>query len=99
MSCIFRRLKLLAGNCKLILMAATQLNETNQDKTIKRLLRHRGSREYFKEGGWTSDPGEADSFADVVEVAETCARYGLNDVELAVRYQAAACDLFCTPIR
>jgi len=80
-------------------MAAKPLNQTSQDKTIKRFLRHRSSREYFKEGGWTSDPGQADSFMDVVEVAETCARYGLNDVELAVRYETAGCDLFCTPIR
>ena len=70
-----------------------------EDLTIKRVLRHRSSREYFKNGGWTSDPGEADSFADVVEVAQTCARYGLSDVELALRYGSAVEDLFCTPIR
>jgi hypothetical protein len=73
--------------------------ETRPDKTIKRFLRHRGSREYFKHGGWTSDPQDADSFSDVVEVAQACARYGLNDVELALRYTSGGHDLFCTDIR
>jgi hypothetical protein len=79
-------------------MSARTLHE-DADSTIKRLLRHRASREYFKDGGWTSDPQEADSFSDVVEVAQTCARYGLKDVELALRYPSAAHDVFCTPIR
>jgi hypothetical protein len=79
-------------------MSAKTLQST-QDRTIKRILRHRSSREYFKQGGWTSDPEEADSFSDVVEVARTCARYGLSDVELALRYSAAGDDLFCTAIR
>jgi len=69
------------------------------DQTIQRVLRHRSSREYFKNGGWTSDPQDADNFADVVEVAEACARYGLIDVELALRYPSASTDLFCTRIR
>ncbi len=73
--------------------------ESTPDRTIKRFLRHRSSREYFKSGGWTSDPEQADSFSDVVEVAQTCARYGLSDVELALRYASGGHDLFCTPIR
>ncbi len=79
-------------------MPAKMLPST-EDRTVKRFLRHRSSREYFKKGGWTSDPAEADNFVDVVEVAETCARYGLSDVELALRYASAGHDLFCTPIR
>jgi len=67
--------------------------------TIKRVLRHRASREYFKAGGWTKNPADADDFSDVVEVAETCARYGLIDVELALRYNSASHDIFCTRIR
>jgi len=73
--------------------------ESTQDRTIKRILRHRSSREYFKQGGWTRDPEQADSFSDVVEVAQTCARYGLSDVELALRYSSGGHDLFCTSIR
>ncbi len=68
-------------------------------RSITRLLRHRGSNEYFKHGSWTADPAEADTFSDAVEAAEACIRYGLNDVELALRYGAAGCDVFCTPIR
>lgn len=80
-------------------MSAKDFNGTLQDRTIKRLLRHRQSREYFKHGGWTSNPEEADTFADVVEAAQICAQYNLNNVELALRYQAGASDIFCTPIR
>ncbi len=70
-----------------------------EDKPIRRLLRRRDSLEYFQEGGWTSNPSQATTFGDVVEVAEVCARYGLKDVELALRFDMAAEDLFSTPIR
>lgn len=73
--------------------------QTSEDRTIKRLLRHQTSREYFKNGTWTNNPAEADSFSDVVEAAETCARYGLSDVEVALRYEMASHDVFCTKIR
>ena len=80
-------------------MSAKRLNGAVADKGIKRFLRHRSSLEYFKAGGWTINPEEADSFSDIVEAAQTCARYGLNDVELALRYEARASDVFCTPLR
>ncbi len=80
-------------------MSAKTLEPTLPERSIKRFLRHKASREYFKEGSWTSNPDEASSFSDVVEVAETCARYGLSDVELAVRYEFANTDVFCTSLR
>ncbi len=80
-------------------MSAKDYNKTLQDRTIKRFLRHRKSREYFKRGAWTANPEEADTFADVVEAAEVCAQYNLSDVELALRYRTGAADIFCTPIR
>jgi len=80
-------------------MSAKVLNGFTQEQTVKRLLRHTGSQEYFKDGGWTDNPDEAESFSDVVEAAEACARYGLTGVELAVRLDAQASDVFCTPIR
>ncbi len=86
------------SNHQLSVMSAKTLQST-EDRTVKRFLRHRSSREYFKHGSWTSDPAEADSFSDVVEVAETCAKYGLSDVELTLRYGSAGHDLFCTTIR
>ncbi len=79
-------------------MSARILSSPGQEITIKRLVRHRQSHEYFKRGGWTTDPTQADTFSDSVEAAQACARYGLKDVELALRYDAAACDVFCTPI-
>ena len=80
-------------------MVAKKLDESLREQGIKRVLRHRESKAYFKDGGWTQSAEEADSFSDVVQIAETCVRYGLNDVELALRYEAASCDVFCTPIR
>ncbi|PWU18589.1 MAG: hypothetical protein C5B50_08720 [Verrucomicrobia bacterium] len=66
---------------------------------MKRLLRHRASREYFKSGAWTRNPHEAETFSDIVEAAQVCARYGLSDVELALRLDPGAEDVFCTPLR
>ena len=80
-------------------MSAKRLNGEITDTTMKRFLRRRSSREYFKAGGWTINPEEADSFCDIVQAAETCARYGLSDVELALRHEPKASDVFCTPLR
>jgi hypothetical protein len=80
-------------------MSAKVLNGSTSEKTIKRFLRHRESLAYFKEGGWTANPQEAKSFSDVVEAAKACAEYGLEDVDLALRYEAGEADVFCTRIR
>ena len=79
-------------------MAAKRMQDKARQTTIRRVLRRKSSREYYKDGGWTSNPDEAKSFNDVVEVAETCARHRLNDVELALRVHPQAADVFCTPI-
>jgi hypothetical protein len=79
-------------------MSAKMVNECGGEKAIKRVLRRSGSREYFKDGEWTDNPEEANSFSDAVEVAEICARYGLTDVELAIRFDAGAGEFFCTAI-
>jgi hypothetical protein len=75
------------------------LGETVQERSIKRFIRSKESREYFKNGEWTSNPDEANSFSDVVEAAEICARYGLNNVEVALRFDSCKSDVFCTNIR
>ena len=80
-------------------MSAKRLNGEMTETSMKRFLRRRSSREYFKSGGWTHNPEEADSFSDIVEAAETCARYGLRDVELALRHEPRTSDVFCTPLR
>jgi hypothetical protein len=78
---------------------ANTLSYGVEEKPIKRLLRRLDTQEYFKDDGWTRNPEEARAFVDVVEAAQTCARLGLNDVELTLRVGAAASDVFCTPIR
>ena len=79
---------------------AKTLNVITQEKRVRRLLRRRETQEYFKDDGWTRNPAEAKSFVDVVEVAEACAKFRLEDVELALRAEhSEASDLFCTPMR
>jgi len=80
-------------------MTAKKISGSIEQIPVKRLLRRMSSRDYFTPGGWTTRPEEAHSFSDVVEAVETCARYGLNGVELALRYESGSCDLFCTPLR
>ena len=80
-------------------MSAKVLGTCTAWQPIKRFLRHRESLAYFKDGGWTDNPREARSFSDVVEAAEACAEYGLEDVELALRYESGDGDVFCTRIR
>ena len=74
-------------------------NGNGHRQDIKRVLRRKNSKEYFKDGGWTRNPKEASGFSDVVEAAQICIRYGLSNVELALRFESSACDVFCTPIR
>lgn len=81
-------------------MAARKAHNGNGNgEHIKRVLRRKNSKEYFKDGSWTRNPKEANGFSDVVEVVQICTRYGLNDVELALQFESSACDVFCTSIR
>jgi hypothetical protein len=80
-------------------MPAKTFNGSVPDQGVKRLLRHRESKAYFRQGNWTRNVEEADRFEDVVQVAEACVRYGLNNVELALRFESGNCDVFCTAIR
>ena len=75
-----------------------QLNTETQAQAVKRLLRRNGSSEFFKEDGWTNNPDEAKTYCDVLEAADACARHRLSNMELALRIEPRACDLFCTPI-
>ena len=79
---------------------AKTLDVSIDEKRILRLLRRRETQEYFTDGGWTRNPAEAKTFSDVVEVAEACAKFRLEDVELTLRVgHSEASDLFCTPMR
>jgi hypothetical protein len=72
---------------------------TREEREIKKLLRRIDSQEYFNEGAWTADPSQAQAFEDVVQAAEACARYGLMDVELALKFDAKDPDVFSVVIR
>ena len=80
-------------------MTAKKANGSVEQVPVRRVLRRTASRDYFKMDGWTKLPEEAHNFSDVVEVVETCTRYQLSNVELALQYETGSCDLFCTPIR
>ncbi len=75
------------------------MNGNIEDKTIKRLVRHRLTRRYLTEHGWTDSPDNAKVFSDALDAAQACARRGLLDVELALLVGPGTCDLFSTPLR
>ena len=77
----------------------TRFERGDKVKPVKRLLRSCATQEYFKDDGWTRNPDEAREFCDSVEAAETCARHGLNGVELILSYNGGATEVFCTPMR
>jgi hypothetical protein len=84
---------------QLKILMTKMCKESGQKAMAARLLRHRETRRYFRDEGWTESPDEAKVFFDVVEAAETCVEHGLKDVELTVRVRAESCDLFCTEFR
>ena len=69
------------------------------DSQATRLLRHQHTLAYFKDGGWTRDPKEADRFSDVLEAAETCVKHGLVDVDLILQMNGGDSNHFSTPAR
>ena len=67
--------------------------------SVRRLIRRRGSSEFYKFGGWTRNAHEAENFSDILQAAKTCANEGLENVELVLRVSPGACDIFCTGMR
>ncbi len=68
-------------------------------KTATRILRHKATRAYFAQNGWTQDPREARNFPDVLDAARACVENELIDVELVVRLQPDSSDVFRTWLR
>jgi hypothetical protein len=62
-------------------------------KSTRRLVRHRRLGTYFRDGGWTGNLEEARSFSTIEEVAETCRRHQLKEVELVLRFDAGIPEL------
>ncbi len=79
-------------------MSATYVSSFCHPNSVRRLLRHKISQEYFRDGRWLNDPREATSYPDVLLAAQACIRYGLEDVEMVLRLDPAAADIFCKPL-
>ena len=62
-------------------------------RTLQRVLRNRRSRTYFKDGGWTDNLDEASDFPNMRQVAETCLRHQLQEVDLVVRFAAGFMEI------
>ena len=76
------------------------MNDVRTEASVRRLIRRKGTREYFNGEGWTQNPAEAKSFGDSLEAAQVCAAKGLIDVELALIVEGQQHhEMFCTAIR
>ncbi len=75
------------------------MDSTKEKRVIRRVLRHKHSKEYFRTDGWTSHVEEAHTFQDALEAAEVCAIYGLSGVEIVLRVKGATSDLYCVDVR
>jgi hypothetical protein len=62
-------------------------------RPAKRVLRHRRSRAYFKEGAWTADIDEATEFPNVRRIAETCVAHQLRGVDLVLSSESGFTEL------
>ena len=61
--------------------------------TAKRLLRHRNSQRYFRDGQWTENPQEATDFRNIREAVETCVRNELREVDLILRFDGTSIEI------
>ena len=78
-------------------MSAKHATNLGRVKDVRRLLRHKVSLEYFRDGQWIDDPHEATSYSDVMQAAQACVRYGLCDVEMVLRCdRPSPAGVFCT---
>lgn len=73
--------------------------DNRKERSIRRVLRRKHSKEYFTGDGWTSDLEKARTFRDCVEAAQTCSHCGLSGIELVLRVKGGNADLFCTELR
>lgn len=66
--------------------------------SVRRVLRRKYSREYFTGHGWTPHLDKARSYSDSIEAAQTCVRWGLDDVEMVLHVSGGSSDFFCTEL-
>ncbi len=72
---------------------ANEWNDSVREQAVTRLLRRKDTSHG---NGWTDDPARAQVFSDALEAATTCGRFKLTNMELALRVEPGACDVFCT---
>ena len=73
-------------------------NQHIRERPIRRVVRHKHSRQYFTGSGWTENLEEARFFQDSLEAAHTCAHCGLSGVEMVLRLEGGMSDLYCTEL-
>jgi hypothetical protein len=66
---------------------------------MRRLVKNLRTQEYFGQGQWTLDPGQAQDFPDSGKAIDTCLRYHLTDVELVLQLEAEPQEAFDTHLR
>ena len=66
---------------------------------MRRLLKSLRTREYFGQGQWTPDLGQAQDFPNSGKVIDTCLKYHLTDVELVLQVNAEPQEAFDTHVR
>ncbi len=76
-------------------MSSQQIKE----RPIRRVLRHKLSRQYFTGSGWTHDVEAARTFQDSLEAVQICLKHELTCVEIVLRLKGGTGDLFCAEIR
>jgi NMD protein affecting ribosome stability and mRNA decay len=76
-----------------------EVKSSNRTGAVLRFVRCQRTGRYFRSGKWTRNCSEANTFGDVLEAVHACARHHLRNVELALRVEGAASDIFRTQIR
>jgi hypothetical protein len=66
---------------------------------MRRLLKNLRTSEYFGQGQWTPDQGQAQDFPDSGKAIDTCLKYHLTDVELVLQLNAGPEEAFDTHLR
>ena len=62
-------------------------------RTARRVVRHRRSRQYLNDDGWTKDLNKARDFQNIREVVETCLEQQLEEVDLVLRFDGTAVEI------
>ena len=66
---------------------------------MRRLVKNLKTQQYFCQGRWTSEPGQAQDFPNAATAINTCLQYGLTDVELVLQVNSEPHAAFDTHLR